>query len=197
MARERAREDTTKLTVPTTSTTPTTEAFIIPSSNVHDHSVRIQSRVQPAIDRQMQIVLESKAWDYHTKSDILRHAIHRHLEWLTTQKPIPSVMQRVHAMEALLSAEAFSSSFTEIFARVSDQVNQAISLRRTGIAKALIAAMKSQIDKMPDDMWRAEYLEEFLARFANLLDEGARINLLTGRSDGGGDGGDGEKKEGE
>ena len=158
------------------------EEFRIPSTNPHDHSSRIQCRVQPGHARQIDTILSSKLFPYREKSDLLRHAIYRHLVWLESLLPegaVPSVVRQVDAIVEILREEEYYRDFSKIFEDLAEQVNRYQTAKQLGRAQSLIARVMAKVNQMPDSTWKDEYQTELQQRFGHLLDVGKMD--LTGK----------------
>src|SRR5580692_8922165 len=57
------------------------EEFLCPGQDDHGASVRLTFRCPPQMERALEILRDHKAFPYKTVSDIVRHAVHRHLAY--------------------------------------------------------------------------------------------------------------------
>ncbi len=151
--------------------------FRVPASDTQGHSERYWARVQPMMARQVSVVLQSRMFPYRSQGDIWRHALHRHLKWLETLAPLPSIMKQVDAMLEVLREDEFGADFQDVLSKLNGQVNQHIGKGRFVQARELIAKVRARVDEMPDDShWKAVYLEEIEERFGAYL-AGARAQI--------------------
>jgi len=58
------------------------ESFRVGGSDAKGHNVRMFFRTQPGHGHQCDSIIQSKIFPYRRKGDLLRHALHRHLQWL-------------------------------------------------------------------------------------------------------------------
>ena len=145
------------------------EQFRVPASDAQGHSERCWFRLQPGHDRQLDRILGSKLFPYRAKGDIIRHALARHLDWIETQEPVPSVTAQVDAILELVREEEFNEDFRTVFDRLGERVGSYVSVGQIDRARSLVSRVLSNIDLMPDNSWRDQYISELHSRFGYLL----------------------------
>lgn len=151
--------------------------FIVPASDGKGHSDRIWLRIQPGHQRQMSIVLNSKWFPYKSNGDIVRHAIVRHLAWLTGLAPVPSVTAQVDSIMEMLREDEFNAEFKEVISRLDEQVSHYLAAGQIGRARSLVSRVMSKVDQMPDDDWKDTYKKTITDRYGSLL-SGKAINFM-------------------
>ena len=158
-----------------TPSPPSADSFIVPASNTKGQSSRQWFRTQPGHDRQLEELLASRQFPYRTKGDILRHALHRHIEWLRTQRPVPSVTREVDAILALMRTEYYLQDFKAVFDGLSNLVDtMAHDPRDANHARKVVIEVRDRIREMPEGYWRDRYAKEFNRKYAGLL-QGAKL----------------------
>jgi len=150
--------------------------FIVPASDVKGHSDRIWVRIQSGHDRQMSIVLNSKWFPYRSKGDIVRHAIQRHLAWLETLRPVPSVTAQVDSIIEILREDEFNEEVQEVVGKLEEQVGRYLAQGNSGRAKSLISRVIAKIDQMPESEWKDIYRKSITDRYSGLL-SGESVNF--------------------
>jgi hypothetical protein len=144
------------------------ENFIIPVKDAKGHDAKMWFRCQPGMVRQMDIVLRSRKFPYRTQSDIIRHAVVRHLEWLETLEEIPSVMREVDIIMDILRDDQFHHDFGEMFNILQQRVSSHISTGATSEAKRVLAGIAERVKRMPDGYWKERYEKEIKSRFGHV-----------------------------
>ena len=96
--------------------------FRIPASDTKGHTNRMYFRCQPGHSHQVSVMLDSKKFPYRTKGDLLRHALVRHLDWLGTQAPVPSIMAEVDTILEIMRDEQFAQEFAIVFDKMGQRI---------------------------------------------------------------------------
>lgn len=156
------------------------EDFRVPANDTHGHSEREWFRVQPGHDRQIDTIVGSRAFPYRSKGDLIRHAVVRHLDWLETLAPIPSVTRQVDAIIQIVREEEFHADFNEVFELLSERVGRYLAQGNVDQARSLVSRVHADIDRMPHGVWRDQYLREINARWGNLFQIEGRVADLMG-----------------
>ena len=72
--------------------------FRVPASDAKGHSISKSFRVMPVLSNAMSVMLNSRAFPYKKESELIRHALVRHIKWLESIGDVPSVSGEVEAM---------------------------------------------------------------------------------------------------
>lgn len=145
------------------------DKFRVSASDEKGHSERIQARVMPALAHQMQILVEKGGFPYRTKGDMIRHAMMRHLHFLESIGPIPSVTAQMDAINDLLVEEKISWEFQATLEKLGQMVSSYMGSSADGEARRIILETKKHILRMPDGYWRDKYLKELGDRWGQIL----------------------------
>ena len=156
------------------------EDFRVPANDTLGHSERAWFRIQPGHDRQLDTVATSKLFPYRSKGDIIRHAVKRHLDWLETLAPVPSVTAQVDAVLEIMREEEYNEDFKEVFERMGERIGRYMGNGQVDQARSLVSRVQSTIDRMPEGGWRDQYLAELNSRWGNLFEMGHSVADLTG-----------------
>ena len=161
-----------------TSTNPQSQTdFRLPANDEKGHGVPVHVRVPPSYLKQLEIIVTSKHWPYQTASDVVRHALKRHMEWLSTLASIPSVIHQTNAINEILVEEGDKSTFLEIIDELAKKVGEAVAAGRLGPARELLARVMGEIDGMPEGWWKEQYRAVMGERFKGLLDRPEAASL--------------------
>lgn len=155
------------------------EEFIISSTDSKGHNEKFWFRAPGGLDRQIQIVMAAHKFPYKTPSDLLRHALVRHLHWLTTLEPdICSVMGQVQVVIDICREEQYQQDFNEVFDAVGSTIQRYLSGGHTGEALRTVARCRDTFMDMPEGFWRDQYMNELMKRFGYLLEgDGAVLDV--------------------
>lgn len=156
---------------------PNSDEFIIPASDTKGHSARCWFRTVPSMLRQVQQILDSKAFPYRTKGDIFRHALHRHMRWLNSIEPIPSVAGQVDAILEIMRDEEFHNDFALVFDKMGERISQHMANGSEAEARRLVLLVNTHIKGMPGGYWREKYQKELMARYGHLLRNAPKASM--------------------
>jgi hypothetical protein len=148
--------------------------FIIPGQDTRGHSERLYCRVMPAVDRALDVVVNSKKWPFRTKGDVMRWAIDRAIHQLEAMEPIGSVTAQVDAIAAILREDQFHHEFSHTFEALNRSISVHLTAGADGEARRLVATIKDKIDKMPEGYWRDRYRTTLSEKWGHLLKGGGR-----------------------
>jgi len=172
--------------------------FIVPASDTKGHSVMYHFRFPASMQRHMQQIVTSRKFPYITPSDLVRHALMRHFEWLeeiTKSHPMPNNCRNSLAL-IRMEAEYVRSTmeekeFDDHFQLVQKRVQELLA-KKGGRAEALrtISRAISATRQMPSGFFRDQHLERLEENFGHLLDGGkmGKVNRATDEEEGEGAG---------
>ena len=156
------------------------EDFRVPANDTNGHSEREWFRIQPGHDRQIDTIVGGRVFPYRSKGDLIRHAVVRHLAWLETLAPIPSVTRQVDAIIEIIREEEFNSDFKDVFERLAERVGSYMSQGQVSQARSIVSRVKNNIDRMPAGLWRDQYLAEINSRWGSLFEMNTGVADLIG-----------------
>lgn len=107
----------------------------------------------------------------------MRHAVHRHLEWLETIDPIASVTGEVDAIIEILRDEEFSQDFTTVFEKMGERIAKHLEKGSEGQARRLLTLVLKRIAQMPPGYWKDLYKADINSRWGHLLSTGTKASL--------------------
>lgn len=145
--------------------------FFVPAADNKGHSARLQVRIQPKLDRDIDKVIGGKFFPYKTKSDLIRHSITHLLTHLGQMAPIPTSMKQIEAMNQILLDERFNAEYMDVFSRMKVLIDQHIEMDRGDMATELVNQMLSQIESMPEGNWKRIYLDRIRKQHGYLIKE--------------------------
>lgn len=149
--------------------------FIVPANDTKGHSVPIHFRAASSVDRAIKQVVASRRFPYITPSDLMRHAIVRHLEWLTEVADLPQCRSMISMMKLEhdhIRREMEEATCTEHFTLVQQSVRELLSKpggKRE--AQRMVARALSVVRQMPEGFYRDQHLVRLEDEFGHLLDE--------------------------
>ena len=153
------------------------ESFRVGGSDTKGHNVRMFFRAQPGHGHQVDAIIQSKIFPYRRKGDLLRHALHRHLEWLDSLAPIPSVTCQVDAILQLVLNEEFNSDFTHTFEVLQKTIANYLGQGAAGQAVRVMLEAQKSIQGMPDGYWKDQYMDILEEKFGHLVKESLKASL--------------------
>ena len=157
--------------------------FRIPASDTKGHTARQWFRLIPTMSRQIDQTVQAKIFPYRTKGDLIRHAVHRHMEYLSDLEPIVSTTGQVDAMLEIMRDEEMNNDFALVFTKMNERVNQHLSEGSRKEAARLVMIIQSHITKMPSGFWKDRYCKEMKKKFGDLIENTPKYKI--GSTEGG------------
>ena len=147
------------------------DEFIIPAQDERGHSVRETVRVSAELERDIDIIIQSRHFPYRTKGDLLRHAVVRHLEWLHVIEPgFPKHLLSAHLAQLdLLREEEMRVTAHQVFKRLHDQVEAYLACGEPGEARRVAATVRSRLSGVADSAWKRRFEARFLRQYGALM----------------------------
>ena len=156
------------------------EDFRVPANDTQGHSEREWFRIQPGHDRQIDTIVGGRTFPYRSKGDLIRHAVTRHLAWLETLAPIPSVTAQVDAIIHTVVEEEFNAAFRMVFDRVGGRIGTYLAAGQVDRARSLLSRVSADIQRMPAGAWKDQYLAEINSRWGQYFEINTGIADLMG-----------------
>lgn len=158
------------------------EEFLCPGQDDHGNSVRLTFRCPPIMERDLEIIRDNKHLPYKTISDIVRHAVYRHLHWLHAMEPMPEHILTGLDMVMEVTRDAdMRSRVEETFVAMDRIIDQRLQEGDKGEAMRLMTETKQKIVKMPQSRWKQTWLDRFTRKYSQYLM--APAEAATGTTD--------------
>lgn len=120
------------------------------------------------MERNLEIIRDERRFPYKTISDIVRHAVYRHLLWMHAMEPgMPRHF--LAGLEAVLEVTRDSESRTRIqetFGQMDKMIEGHMAAGDTEEALRLMSLAKQRITLMPESRWRTNWLGMFRTKYS-------------------------------
>lgn len=146
------------------------EDFHVPASDSHGHSTRLQFRTPKQVRAMIMEIVQTKQFPYRSDSDLLRHAIVRHLRWLTDQGYLGT--NTIFTIDAILEVARDDEDHQQFIGSIEKLEERVVYHRSRGsveAAKKMMMRVKGLVDQMPGGPWKEMYERELGKRFPELL----------------------------
>lgn len=149
------------------------QEFRVPIYDAHGHSKNVQVHLHPGYVIEARRVVDSKHFPYRNTSDLIRHALKRHLHWLNQELEKESIggsiLGTVEAGMVLLQEEEIRAEHAENVGKLAAQVGVYVAAGQQERARVLVLRFRATLARIPDEYWRGEYLREIDERFGYLI----------------------------
>ena len=150
--------------------------YIVPAQDNKGHSERLWVRVQPMLDRQIDIIRNSKHFPFRTKGDVVRFAIDKTVRELLSQaeksgERLASVMTQVDVIKDFVRDEIYHQDFIQTFEDFNRVIQRYLGSNAMGEAKRVIAQVDAYIERMPDCYWKTEYKKKMDKDYGHLFSD--------------------------
>lgn len=156
---------------------PSPEDFRISASDTKGHSARQWFRCIPAMSSELEKVIQSRQFPYRTKGDILRHALHRHIRWLSSIGDLPSVSGQVDVILEIMRDEEMNNDFTLVFAKLEERIAKHIGEGSNREAMRLLLIVQNHINSMPEGFWKSRYQSEIKKKYSGMIKGSTKASL--------------------
>ena len=141
------------------------EEFNYPSSSSNSQSVPLNFRIPAELHRMLEELFYSKKWPYRVFSDLLRHAVIRHAEFLNNHSGATHNTDYLRAMALVLNKDAEITEFQGVMDKLRIQVH---AYQENGFhedAARIVNTMLSIVRKMPETQSKEMYGKRIRAEF--------------------------------
>jgi hypothetical protein len=145
--------------------------FLCPGSDDKGMSVRLFFRCPPQMERALEVLRDSKIWPYKTVSDIVRHAVVRHIERLHAMEPtVPRhFLSGLKAVVEVVKDAEINTMAQSTFGKMDSLIDRYVLTGDMEEAIRLMTLAKSQMNKMPNNRWKREWLKNFTKKYSRHL----------------------------
>lgn len=148
--------------------------FNIPVDDAKGHSVMQSFRFNHRYQRAMQTILASRRFPYLTVSDIIRHAVHRHVDWLTEIEHLPAartLYMMIKIGNERLQREMEDKEMLTHFSKLQQLVDGLLAMP-DGYAEArsIVSRELSMVRQVPQGFFRDQYLAKLMRAFGSILE---------------------------
>lgn len=151
--------------------------FKVPASDTKGHSTRMWFRCVPSMGRQVEEIVQSRAFPYRVRGDLLRHALHRHMNWLRSVGPVKTVSGQVDAILEIMREEEMNGDFEVVFTTLEKRIDGYLKAGDEREAARLVLMVSGHIKEMPDGFWKGRYEGRLKDRFGDMLKKAAKLDL--------------------
>ena len=149
--------------------------YIIPACDNKGHSVRVYCRIQPMLDRQLEIIQGSKHFPFRTKGDVMRYAIYKAVNDLLSKaenagERLSSVMTQVDIIRDFVLMENYHQEFVQTFDGFNQTIQRYLGTGAVNEAKRCFAQVGAYIDRMPECYWKGQYREKLDKEYGHLFE---------------------------
>jgi hypothetical protein len=143
--------------------------FLVPAQDHKGHSVREWFRVSPTIDHEIDAVVTSKKFPFRTKGDLIRWGVYEAVKRLEKMEDIPNSMINVAEIiiEQSRHAEMWGK-FRSSLDALEHAVKSYVDTGNEAEALKLLSRVRTEVLKIPEDVWREQYVGEMDKRFGHI-----------------------------
>lgn len=145
--------------------------WLVPSHDEKGHSERENVRFSPGTMRSMQILVESGKTPYQTKSDLIRHAVHIHLEALERLQTRTGrhFLVGLKISQQVAQDEAYRQELEKLFTGLEQNIRYHLQRGETGEATRQAGMLWQEFLRVADSPWKRQAQRKFLYQHGYLL----------------------------
>lgn len=145
------------------------DSFLVPATDNNGHSVRQWFQCQPGLAKLVRDVVSGRNYPYKSNSDLLRHALLRHIKWLNSIQPVGSILAQVELINETCKTEMFNAEYDKLFTTISETVSTLLARDAEGQAVKTVLDAKRYMMEMSDGYWRGRYLKTLEDKFGHII----------------------------
>lgn len=147
------------------------DEFVLPASDEHGHSSKQTVRLMPVMARQIDVLVASKRFPYETASELIRHAVFRHLHWLAIKEPsLPThFLNFCDAIAEHMRDGILQSGMETTLKGIKEKVDGHVQRGETMLALQTLNMVRQIAVSVPDVPWKKRYMKHFDETYKHLL----------------------------
>lgn len=158
------------------------EEFNYPPSSSNTQSIPLNFRIPAELHRMLVELFDSKKFPYRTFSDLERHAMFKHVEYLNNHSGARHNINYLQAMVIVLNKESEITDFQQIMDKLRIQVHVYQENGYREDAARIVNIILGTIAGMPDTQSKRMYEERIRGEFghyAGKIVEAVRVELVS------------------
>lgn len=147
-------------------------AFIVPATDERGQSAKISCNVPPGLMRQIDIIMgPGCAFPYLTVSDLMRHALMRHLEFLVRVEPKydQHFLSGVKTINRILNDANFKQQLEDVRSKTVAQINSHLEKGEISDAIRIIGEIRRETAKLASSAETRRWSEWFDREYGQYL----------------------------
>lgn len=155
------------------------DEWYVPAVDSKGHSVREYVRLPPGMSRAIDEILQSGDTPYKTRSDLIRHAVDVHLNYLHGILPhvTKTYTGALKVMAEVVRDDEYRSDTEKLFRTLQERIDKYLEQGDVPEAVRVIGICKRELANIEDSGWKRRFLEKFNRRFHQYLRGGTVIEM--------------------
>ncbi len=156
--------------------------FIQPSQGPNNDGRKISFRCMAGLMRSAEILVASKLFRYETVSELMRHALHRHIDELHAQEPSISTetFGFLESMVAQMQDELDGQKFKVMQDILTEMVGRYRAEGRDAMARKSVTRALKGLERSMDNSENAKYYWKRITKEHEALLGGRKVKLSEG-----------------
>jgi hypothetical protein len=145
------------------------DRYVIPAADDKGRSSTLWFRTQPAYARRIQDVVAGRRFPWRSVSDFVRWAVAHGLDHADTVGGADTTTGQIQAANEVLAEDEMLLEYRALIDRLGRVLQTHIDAGETGRARMVLSRTRHQLAQIPDEYWRARYLEDVDTRYGHLF----------------------------
>lgn len=157
------------------------DTFVVPARDEKGAYTTIHLNIPPQMYRQLQIVVKSGRFPYLDVSDLVRHALMRHLRFcVEIRESIPGhVYTSTEAMMEVARDNELRLRVAAAFEEIDRQITGHLNRLEIADAIRLLTILKNRVDMVPSSPRQVALRNGIIRRFGYVLEHSGEVRQLT------------------
>jgi hypothetical protein len=158
------------------------DEWLVPAQDAKGHSESLVFRVPPGMVHDLEVILQHRRFPYHTRADPIRHALLRHIKWLSLLEPkIPlQFLGALQMLQDMVTADLYRIEAEKVFIGMAQAIERMLNSGDLGDAVLMAAKARGHLQRMPEGPSKRRCQAAFGDKFAPLLSEGGGSVVIVG-----------------
>ena len=147
------------------------DEFVVPGSDEKGRKVTVSCNIPPMLDRQLDIVINSRRFPYANKKDFIRHAIYHHTQWiLGVRQSIPKHHMAFYESSLEVARDdEYATRQEQVFLTLNERIIDHIDRGETQEARRLISIIDQKLRQLKPSLWVRRFAERFYRSYNSWL----------------------------
>lgn len=163
----------------------TEEEWFVPAVDEDGHGAREYVQIPPRMSRKLEVMIQAANLPYKTRSDLLRHALYRHLHWLEWIRNSGQVDQLMLGIEAGIEVcrEEYTASRSRLLMEhLRDRVTDHLAGGNRNDAIRTYMHVRGIVERTHDSVWRTQLLTSLTDLYHNIIERWGDRSIPVTRS---------------
>lgn len=153
------------------------DTFVIAGRDDRGAHMTVHVSMPPAMVRAMQIILRSLRFPYVDVASLIRHAIKRHVYWITAQRNSIErhILPTLESITEVARDDDMRTRVEEALARTEAQIDRHMRSGESAEALKMLASIRSKLEGVQDSTWTRRFRTEIEHKYRDCFNTNGTV----------------------